>query len=356
MTNATGVTTLIDRVPHLDDKAMQEARERLDRLTKPRGSLGRLEDLAVLLAGITGRVRQQLANKAIVLMAADHGVVAEGVSAYPQAVTAQMVTNFLGGGAAISVLARQAGARVLVVDMGVAAELPRHPDLVSRKIASGTGNMARGPAMTRAQAEQAISNGIEIAAQEIARGADLLATGDMGIGNTTASSAVTAALLGCRVDAVTGRGAGLDDEGVARKIATIERALAINQPKAGDPIDVLAKVGGFEIAGLAGVILQSAAERVPVILDGFVSGAAALVACRLCPTLGDRLLAAHRSVEPGHGMILEALALEPLLDLDLRLGEGTGAALAMHLVDDALAVLDEMATFEEAGVADRPDA
>lgn len=350
------MSAAIERIPPLDQEAVREARERLDHLTKPRGSLGRLEDLAVRLAGITGRPRQRLPNETVLLMAADHGVVEEGVSAYPQSVTAQMVANFLRGGAAINVLARQADARVLVVDMGVAAELPRHPDLVSRKIAPGTGNMARGPAMTHAQAEEAIAVGMEIAAREIECDADLLATGDMGIGNTTASSAVTAALLGCPVDVVTGRGAGLDDQGLARKIAVIERAIAVNQPDGDDPIDVLAKVGGFEIAGLVGVILQSASERVPVLLDGFVSGAAALVAYRLCPTLAGGLLAAHRSAEPGHAVILEALGLEPLLDLDLRLGEGTGAALAMPLVDAALAVLDEMTTFEEAGVADRADA
>lgn len=352
----TDIVRLIELVPPLDRNAMQLARERLDRLTKPRGSLGRLEELAVQLAGITGRVRQRLARKTVVLMAADHGVVAEGVSAYPQAVTAQMVLNFLNGGAAINVLARQVGARVLVVDMGVAAALPDHPDLVSRTIAPGTNNIARGPAMTPAQAQRAIAAGREIAAREIERGATLLATGDMGIGNTTPSSALAAVLLERPVQAVTGRGAGLDDAGLRRKIDVIERALAVNQPDASEPLDVLAKLGGFEIAGLVGVILGAAAERVPVVLDGLVSGAAALVACRLRPELRELLLASHRSVEPAHGLILESLGLRPLLDLELRLGEGTGAALAMPLIESALAVLSEMATFEEAGVADRTDA
>jgi len=346
---------LIGRVAPLDEAAMRQARGRLDRLTKPPGSLGRLEELAVRLAGITARVRQRLPNKTVLLMAADHGVVEEGVSAYPQSVTAQMVANFLRGGAAINVLARQAGARVVVVDMGVAGELPGHPGLIGRKIGWGTKNMAQGPAMTREDALAAIEAGLQIADEEIARGTNLLATGDMGIGNTTPSSAITAVLLGRPPREVTGRGTGLDNEGLARKVEAIERAVAVNQPDCSDPLDVLAKVGGYEIAGLVGVILKGAARRIPVIIDGFISGAAALVAVRLCPAAREYLLPAHCSAEPGHRLILEALGLRPLLDLDLRLGEGTGAALAMHLVDDALAILDGMATFEEAGVADRPD-
>lgn len=349
------VEALIGGVAPLDETAVRQAQRRLDQLTKPPGSLGRLEELAVRLAAITGRVRQHLPNKTVVLMAADHGVVAEGVSAYPQSVTAQMVANFLRGGAAINVLARQAGARVVVVDMGVAAELPSHPDLIARKTGWGTRNMAQGPAMTREEALAAIEAGTELADEEIRRGTNLLATGDMGIGNTTPSSAITAVLLGRPPREVTGRGTGLDDEGLARKVAVIERAIAVNRPDHGDPLDVLAKVGGYEIAGLVGVILKGAAKRIPVIIDGFISGAAGLVAVRLCPAVRGYLLAAHCSAEPGHRLVLEALGLRPLLDLNLRLGEGTGAALAMHLVDDALALLDEMATFEEAGVADRPD-
>ena len=351
-TSATSVSAVIDHVAPLDQDAMHEAARRLDRLTKPPGSLGRLEELAVRLAGITGRVRQRFSDKTIILMAGDHGVVEEGVSAYPQAVTAQMVANFLRGGAAINVLARRAEARVVVVDMGVASELPNHPHLLSRKIGAGTKNIAVGPAMTREEALAAIEAGVEVAGDQIRRGADLLATGDMGIGNTTPSSAIVSALLSCAVDEVTGRGTGVDDATLKRKAAVVERAIAVNQPDPADPLDVLAKLGGFEIAGLAGVVLKGAAERVPIIIDGFISGAAALVAVRLCPAARDYLLAAHCSVEPGHRAILQALGLTPLLDLDLRLGEGTGAALAMHLVDDALAILDEMATFEEAGVAD----
>ena len=334
---------------------MQEARRRLDQLTKPRGSMGRLEELAVQLAGITGRVRQRLPNKTVILMAGDHGVVQEGVSAFPQSVTAQMVTNFLAGGAAINVLARQVAARVVVVDMGVAAELPDHPDLIARKIGLGTKNIAQGPAMTSEEALAAIEAGIEVVGERLQHGTDLVATGDMGIGNTTSSSAIAAVLVGCTAGEVTGRGTGVDDGGLNRKVAIVERAIAVNQPDPNDPLDVLAKLGGYEIAGLAGVMLKGAVERVPVVLDGFVSGAAALVATHLCPGARNYLVAAHCSAEPGHRVILRALDLAPLLDLELRLGEGTGAALAMHLVDDALAILDEMATFEEAGVADRAD-
>ena len=331
---------------------MQEARRRLDQLTKPRGSMGRLEELAVQLAGITGRVRQRLPHKTVILMAGDHGVVEEGVSAFPQSVTAQMVTNFLAGGAAINVLARQAAARVVVVDMGVAAELAGHADLIANKIGFGTKNIAQGPAMTSEEALASVEAGIEVAGELLQHGTDLVATGDMGIGNTTSSSAIAAVLVGCTAGEVTGRGTGIDDVGLNRKVAIVERAIAVNQPDPNDPLDVLARLGGYEIAGLAGVMLKGAAERVPVLLDGFVSGAAALVATRLCPEARNYLVAAHCSAEPGHRVILRALDLAPLLDLQLRLGEGTGAALAMHLVDDALAILDEMATFEEAGVAE----
>jgi len=264
-----------------------------------------------------------------------------------------MVLNFLRGGAAINVLARQARAKVVVVDMGVMAELAEIEGLLVRKLGWGTRNMAREPAMTRKEAEQAILTGIEIAEQEIERGAQLLATGDMGIGNTTAASAITAALTGLPASEVTGRGTGLDDDGWRRKVALIESALALHQPDPSDPIDVLAKVGGYEIGGLAGVILGGASRRVPIVLDGFIAGAAALLAVRLCPEARHFILASHRSAEPGHAHVLNAIGLQPLLDLDMRLGEGTGACLAMHLIDAALAIVNEMATFEEAGVDDR---
>jgi nicotinate-nucleotide--dimethylbenzimidazole phosphoribosyltransferase len=354
-----GMQSLLDttgRIRPLDAAAMHAARERQDRLTKPRGSLGRLEELAVKLAGITGNPRPRFPRKAVIVMAADHGVTVEVVSAYPQAVTAQMVQTFLAGGAAINVLARRAGARVVVVDVGVAIDLPEQPGFVQRKIGHATQNLARGPAMRPEDALAAIGAGMEITEAERARGLDLVGTGDMGIGNTTASSAILAALTGAPVAEVTGRGTGLDEHGWRRKVGVIERALRVNRPEPTDPLDVLTKVGGYEIAGLVGVILGAAAERIPVVIDGFISGAAALVASELCPRVRDYLIAAHNSVEVGHRLMLERMELVPVLNLNLRLGEGTGAAMAMHLVDDAAAVLDEMATFAEAGVSEREPA
>jgi nicotinate-nucleotide--dimethylbenzimidazole phosphoribosyltransferase len=267
-----------------------------------------------------------------------------------------MVLNFLRGGAAISVLARQAGARVVVVDVGVAADFDPHPGLVQRKVAPGTHNMLCGPAMTPAQAEAALQVGLDVVSAEIARGLNLVATGDMGIGNTTPSAAIVAAITGAPVAQVTGRGTGVDDAGLARKVAAIEQALAINRPDPADALDVLAKVGGLEIAGLAGVMLGAAARRVPVVVDGFISGAAALIAAGLNPAVTGYLIAAHRSVELGHRVMLAHLGLAPLFDLELRLGEGTGAALAFHLVEAAARVQNEMATFGEAGVSNKAEA
>jgi len=335
----------------LDEKAMAAARARQDTLTKPLGSLGRLEELSTKLAGIRGEPIPRINHKAIVTMAADHGVVAEGVSAYPQAVTPQMVLNFLRGGAGINVLGRHVGARIIVVDMGVASDIEPHTALVSRKIAYGTQNMARGPAMSREQAIRSIEVGLEIVKEEVKKGLDIVGTGDMGIGNTTPSSAITAAMTGEKVAKVTGRGTGIDDKQLAHKVEVIERALRVNQPNPDDPIDVLGKVGGFEIGGLCGVILGAAAHRIPVVIDGFVSGAAALIAVGLSPTAKDYLIASHCSVEIGHKAILKYLGLKPILDLELRLGEGTGAALGIFLVEAAAKVLSEMATFAEAGVA-----
>jgi nicotinate-nucleotide--dimethylbenzimidazole phosphoribosyltransferase len=344
----------LDR-PELDRAAMDATRARLDELTKPQGSLGQLETLAVKLAGITGNPRPRFPRKAVVVFAADHGVTIEGVSAYPQAVTRQMVLNFLNGGAAINVLARRAGARVVVADLGVAAELPDHPALVSRKIALGTANLAVGPAMDGDQARAAIQAGTEILSEEAEGGLDIVATGDMGIGNTTPASAIVAAICGTRVAQVTGRGTGLDEAGWRHKVTVIERALSVNRPDPSDPLDVLTKVGGFEIAGLVGVMLEAARRRIPIVIDGFISGAAALVATELQPSLRDYLIAAHNSVEIGHRVMLERMELTPLLNLDLRLGEGTGAAIAFHLVEDAVAILDEMATFTDAGVSGREE-
>jgi nicotinate-nucleotide--dimethylbenzimidazole phosphoribosyltransferase len=341
------------RIAPLDATAMAQARARQDTLTKPRGALGRLEDLSVQLAGITGQARPRLARKTVVVMAADHGVAAAGVSAYPAEVTRQMVLNFLRGGAAINVLARQMGARVAVVDMGVREPLPTHPDLRVVRLGPGTRNMLDEPAMSAAQACAAVEAGIRIAAEEVDQGCDLLATGDMGIGNTTASAAIIAVLAGAPPRQVAGRGTGLDEAQLQHKIGVIERALARHRPDPADPLDVLAKVGGFEIGGLAGLILGAATRRVPVVLDGFIAGAAALVAVGLCPAVRPYLIASHRSAELGHAVALQALGLRPLFDLDLRLGEGTGAVLAFPIVEAAARLLDEMATFAEAGVSDR---
>lgn len=343
----------IRRIEPLDEAAMRAARERQDQLTKPAGSLGRLEALSVQIAGITGQPRPLLPRKAVIVMAGDHGIVAEGVSAYPQEVTPQMVLNFLRGGAAINVLSRRAGARVVVVDVGVAAEIPPADGLLSLKVARGTRNFAAGPAMTRGEAVKAIEVGLAAVEAEHRKGLDLVATGDMGIGNTTPSSALVAVLSGRPVADVVGRGTGVDDAGLARKMRAIEQGIEVNRPDRSDPLDVLAKVGGLEIAGLVGVILGAAALRLPVVIDGFISGAAALVAAGICPEVKPYLVPSHRSVEVGHRAVFEALGLQPLFDLEMRLGEGTGAAVAMHLIDDALAILDEMATFAEAGVTDK---
>jgi len=340
-------------IPALDADSESAARERQNSLTKPPGSLGRLEELALRLAAMTGKPRPTVARKAVIIMAADHGVAAEGVSAFPAEVTPQMVGNFLAGGAAINVLARQADARVVVVDIGVAADLPARSGLISRKISRGTANMAAGPAMTREQAMLAIRIGMEIATEHIGEGLDVLATGDMGIGNTTPSAAIISVLTATPIAKVTGRGTGVDDAGLSRKVAAIERAVALNKPDARDPLDVLAKVGGLEIAGLAGVMIAAAAKRVPVVIDGFISGAAALVAARLAPEVKGYLIASHQSVEIGHRVVLDHMGLRPMFDLGLRLGEGSGAVLAFHLLEAATRIQNEMATFGEAGVSNK---
>jgi len=341
----------ISAIRPLDAAAMAQARSRQDRLTKPLGALGRLESLSIQLAGITGRATPDFTRKAVVVCAADHGVAAQGVSAYPQAVTAQMVLNFLGGGAAINVLARHAGARVVVADLGVAVELPPHPDLLNRRVGPGTQDFTLGPAMTRSQAETAIIAGIEIIEAEIERGLDLVATGEMGIANTTAASALVAVFTGESPETVTGHGTGVTNEVWRHKVEVIRRGLALHAPDPREPIDVLAKVGGFEIAALAGVILGAAAHRVPVVLDGFISGAAGVVAAAISPAVRDYCIASHRSVEQGHRAALAWMGLEPILDLNLRLGEGTGAVLAFPIIEASAKLLGEMATFEGAGVS-----
>ena len=339
----------------VDKEAMAEARKRQDDLTKPQGSLGQLESLSIQIAGIKGNPRPRITHKVIFTLAGDHGVTKEGVSAYPSEVTPQMVYNFLRGGAAINVLARSVGARVVIADLGVASILERHPDLRDRKVAMGTQNMAKGPAMTREEAIRSIEAGMELVEEELSKGVDILGTGDMGIGNTTASSAITAALTGADVAAVTGRGTGVDDKGWEKKVKVIQKALELNRPDPKDPIDVLSKVGGFEIGGIAGVILAGARYRIPVVLDGFISGAAALIAASISPQVKPFLIASHQSVEEGHRIILDRLGVKPLLNLGLRLGEGTGAALGISLVEASLKILDEMATFSEAGVSEKED-
>ena len=346
--------SLISKIQPLDEAAMRSARARQDILTKPRGSLGRLEELSIQLAGMTANPLPSVERKVVIVMAADHGVVLEGVSAYPAEVTSQMVLNFLRGGAAINVLARQADARVVVVDMGVASNIEdASGQLVGRKIGLGTANLAKGPAMTREQAEESIQSGIEIAEAEITRGIDILATGDMGIGNTTPSAAIACALTNQDPENIAGRGTGVDDDGLKRKISVIARALVVNKPNAKDALDVLAKVGGFEIGGLAGVMLAAAANRKPVVVDGFISTAAAMIAVSLSPAVRDYMIAAHVSQERGSKLMLKWLALNPLLDMNLRLGEGTGAAMAFHLIEASTRILREMATFDEAGVSDK---
>ncbi len=341
----------IKSIKPLDEAAMQAARQRQDELTKPQGSLGRMEELSIQIAGITGNPRPKINNKAIIVMAADHGVVASGVSLYPQEVTAQMVHGFLAGTAGINVLAQHIGARVVAVDMGVMGGFAPHSNLICKMIDFGTKDMTQGPAMTRQQAIDAIEAGIDVVEAEIAKGLDIVGTGDMGIGNTTASAAICAAITGKPVSQVTGRGAGLGDGQLSDKVTMIEKALAINNPDPKDAIDVLAKVGGFEIGGIAGVILGAAASRIPVVIDGFISGAAALIAAELCPQVKSYMIPGHQSVEIGHRAMYDYMGLTPILNLNMRLGEGTGGALAMSIVEASCKILDEMITFAEAEVS-----
>ena len=340
----------LDRISPVDAGLLAEAQAKLDNKTKPLGSLGRLEEFGRRVAAISGSIAPQLGKKVIFTFAGDHGVVEEGVSAFPKEVTPQMVFNFLNGGAGVNVLARHAGAEVRVVDMGVDFDFGGTPGLIDRKVARGTANLAKGPAMSRAEAVQALESGIELALEASAEGVTLLGTGDMGIGNTTPSSAIIAAFSGRSVRELTHRGTGITDASLERKVVAIEQGLALNRPDPSDPLDVLAKVGGLEIAGIAGLVLGGAAAGVPVVVDGFISTAGALIASELNPHVREYIFAAHKSVEIGHSCMLERIGAEPVLDLQLRLGEGTGAALAMTLIEAGVKVLNEMASFEEAGV------
>ncbi|MBS3780475.1 MAG: nicotinate-nucleotide--dimethylbenzimidazole phosphoribosyltransferase [Desulfovermiculus sp.] len=334
-----------------DQKTYQAAWDRLREQARPQGSLGKLEDLSARLAGIAKTLDVRLQQKIIVTCAGDHGVVAEGVSLYPQEVTPQMVQAFVSQGASINVLAKHAGARVLVADLGVNCDFAPDLPIVHTKVRKGSRNMAQGPALTRKEAEQSIWAGIEIVDQLADQGLDMLGTGDMGIGNTTPSTAIIAAFSGLPVEKLTGRGTGLDDERLAHKIRVIEQALALNNPDPRDPIDVLAKVGGLEIGGLAGLVIGAAAHGIPVVCDGFIATAGALIGCEIAPRAKEYLFPSHRSVEIGHAYMHDRLGLDPLLDLQFRLGEGTGAAVAMELLDAATRILADIKTFAELKVS-----
>lgn len=344
------VTDWVGQIHPLDEGTILAARQRLDQLTKPPGSLGRLEEIAWQVAGITSTLAPDLSRKAVIIMAGDHGVCAEGVSAFPQEVTPQMVLNFLHGGAAVNVLARHVGADVVCVDVGVNADMA-HPQLVSRKVKYGTANIAVGPAMSREEAAQAIMAGVETVRELVERGYRLFATGEMGIGNTTPSSALLAALTGADAETVVGIGTGIDEAKRLHKAAVVRRALEVNRVDAGDPLDTLAALGGLEIAGLVGVILGAAAHRCPVVIDGFISSAAALVASRLSPVAAGYMLPSHLSQEQGHRQLLAGIGLKPMLEMDMRLGEGTGAVLSFPIVEAAVKIMNEMATFESAGIS-----
>ncbi len=359
----------IKNITELDYNLMVVTQRRLDNLTKPKDSLGRLEELAKLIVGITGERNPLLKNKVIFTFASDHGVAEEKVSAFPQEVTEQMVYNFIRGGAGINVLAKHIGARVIVADLGVAkkvksqksttaewrgaAESGKAKSFKDKKINYGTKNMTKGPAMTQDEAIKSIEAGIEIFEQEFNHGIDIIGTGEMGIANTTASTAITAVWTKKAVEGITGRGTGIDNNGLENKVRAVKQALEINQPNPNNPIDVLSKVGGFEIGGLTGVILAAAAKKIPIVIDGFISGAAALIAFQIAPKVRNYMIASHLSVERGHKAILNYLGLKPILDLELRLGEGTGAALAINIIEAAVKILTQMATFENAGVENK---
>ena len=347
----TLLATTLSRITPLDTDLLQQTQTQLDNKTKPLGSLGRLEEFARKVVTISGSPTPDLSKKVIFTFAGDHGVVEEGVSAFPKEVTPQMVLNFLRGGAGVNVLARHAGAEVRVVDVGVDFDFEDCPGLIHKKVAHGTRNLTRGPAMTRNEALAALAVGIELADQCKQDGVGLVGTGEMGIGNTTPSSAIISAIGGFSPEQVTHRGTGINDQALLVKISAIKKGLELNQPDPTDPLDVLAKVGGLEIAAIAGLVLGCAANRIPVVVDGFISTAGALIASELHPQVREYLFAAHESVEVGHRFMLDRIGCRPILDLDLRLGEGTGGALAMHLIEAGVKILLEMATFEQAGVA-----
>jgi len=347
----------IKKIEKINYSLGKKTQRKLDNLTKPQGSLGRLEGLAKQLVEITRKEEVPLKNKVIFTMVGDHGVVEEGVSAFPKEVTPQMVYNFLRGGAAISVLAKHGGIEVIVVDMGIASEIDNSKfnsqNFKNKKVNFGTKNITKGPAMSKDEAVKSIESGIEVFEEIYKKGIDIVGAGDMGIGNTTPSSAIVSVITGKSAEEVTGRGTGIDNEALSGKIAVIKKAISVNKPDANDAIDILAKVGGFEIGGLAGVILAACSRRIPIVVDGFISTAAALIAYKLEPKIKDYLIAAHCSMEKGHKAMLEYMRLKPLMDLEMRLGEGTGAALSMNIIEASVKILTQMATFESASVSRR---
>lgn len=342
---------IIQKIKPINFKLMEKAQEKIDNLTKPQGSLGKLEDFAKKIVGISGNLSPVIKRKVIFVMAGDHGVAQEKVSAFPQEVTFQMVYNFIRGGAAVNVLAKHIGAEILVVDMGVAKEFPPEKGLIVKKIAYGTKNIAKGPAMSKEEAERAIIAGIEVFEDRLSRkGIDILGIGEMGIANTTPSSAIVACLTKSKVEEVTGRGTGIDENQLKNKISVIKQVIEANHPNPEDGLDVLSKIGGFEIGGLVGCILAAASHRVPIVIDGFISCASALIAIKLAPLTRDYIFASHNSVEKGHKIALKYIGKVPMFDLGMRLGEGTGAALGISFIEAGVKILTQMATFTDAGV------
>jgi nicotinate-nucleotide--dimethylbenzimidazole phosphoribosyltransferase len=354
------IQSIIGKIKPIEEDVVLAAVKQHDAMAIPKGSLGRLHELSIKVVGIAGSLDYTIRNKVIAVMAGDHGVAEEGVSLFPQEVTGQMVENFLRGDASISALARHAGARVVVVDMGVNGDIPGYKTrnaaganrFVCKKIGRGTANIAKGPAMTREEALRTLCAGMEVFEEEATVGVDIVGTGDMGIANTTPSAAIACAVTGMAPEEVVGHGTGLDEKGRTRKVGIVKQVLSVNEPDLKDPVDILAKVGGYEIGGLTGWILAACTRRVPVVIDGFISTAAALLAVKLSGLVRDYLIAGHRSREKGHALCLEFLRLDPVLDLDMRLGEGTGAALAMGIVEAASKLFHEVASFSDAKVTD----
>lgn len=349
---------IVKKIDPLDAGWIEKARERTAQLVMPPRALGRLHEISERLCGIRKTLKPVINRKAVLVMAGDHGVATEGVSAFPQEVTGEMVKTFLRGGAGINAICRHVDAKVWVVDMGIIPNLKPEPvdggdRFLDRKVAKGTANLAKGPAMTRQAAQESIINGFQLAAELFQNGVEILGTGDMGIGNTTPSAAIGTVITGTNIDEMVGRGTGVDDQGLARKRDAVRSGIQINQPDPKDGLDVLSKIGGFEIGGIAGCVLAGAFHSRPVVIDGFISTAGALVAHALCPQVADYLFAGHCSEELGHRAMLKYLGLEPILDLGMRLGEGTGGALAMGIMEGALRVFNEVLTFEEAGVSDK---